>query len=35
MRERIGFAAKRLMALEDDGLIGAGYREHSAGSKTQ
>jgi len=35
MRERIDFAAKRLMALEDGGLTGTGYGERSADGKAQ
>jgi putative transposase len=31
LREMIGFAAERLMALETDGLCGAGHGERSAG----
>jgi putative transposase len=30
LREMIGFAAQRLMALETDALCGAGHGEHTA-----
>ncbi len=35
LREMIGFAAERLMALEVDGLCGAGHGERSAGRLNQ
>lgn len=35
LREMIGFAAERLMALEVDGLCGAGHGERSAGRTNQ